>query len=385
MASQWYYQRNGEKSGPYSSGQLKALADAGQIAPVDLIWKNGMAGWVPAQNLKGLFGQPLRPVGAPESAPSQSPTNAPGTSSPQAAVVSAPTSSSQLPPVNMARSAIPVAPSLGDRFKAAAKLVAKHALRLKLTSVTLPAAYRDLGRHIYGSGDFREQFADLYAQIDAAGNRGGSGSIAQPAVAASSSMSGSGTPAIGAKVPKAVTDMYGRLGQTVYAVRGTDSGPPYLVTPIAESVSQIQLLDGEIAKLSAAGNGQRLTPKAMLIGTGVVGLAVMVILLLCGGASSSSEDARNVAMDPQKFAGQTIESELRMGGFMLGGHGGIGFEIPLGGYAFALESPDGSITQKVIKASNIAGKFGTIIVTYRVAAKIGPGEPIGTIVDARVK
>jgi hypothetical protein len=55
MSSQWYFARNGQKSGPFSSEQLKQYAAAGKLDPTDNVWKEGMAAWMPAGQLSGLF------------------------------------------------------------------------------------------------------------------------------------------------------------------------------------------------------------------------------------------------------------------------------------------------------------------------------------------
>jgi hypothetical protein len=55
MANQWYYSKNGDKRGPVTGAQLKALAEAGKLRPTDLVWKEGMPSWQPAGKVKGLF------------------------------------------------------------------------------------------------------------------------------------------------------------------------------------------------------------------------------------------------------------------------------------------------------------------------------------------
>jgi hypothetical protein len=52
---QWYYARNDQQFGPVSANELKVLADAGRLAPDDLLWREGMEQWATAINLKGLF------------------------------------------------------------------------------------------------------------------------------------------------------------------------------------------------------------------------------------------------------------------------------------------------------------------------------------------
>ncbi len=58
MSEQWFYSRGGAVVGPVSAVDLKLLASSGQIGPADLVWKEGMRDWVPAEQLKGLFDAP---------------------------------------------------------------------------------------------------------------------------------------------------------------------------------------------------------------------------------------------------------------------------------------------------------------------------------------
>jgi len=56
MADQWFYNRNGQKSGPVTLGDLRRLAANGGLSPEDQIWKEGMVSWSPASSVKALFG-----------------------------------------------------------------------------------------------------------------------------------------------------------------------------------------------------------------------------------------------------------------------------------------------------------------------------------------
>jgi hypothetical protein len=51
--------------------------------------------------------------------------------------------------------------SLAAKSKAAGQLAAKQAERAKLTQITLPNAYRPLGKHIHGAGSFRADFQNI--------------------------------------------------------------------------------------------------------------------------------------------------------------------------------------------------------------------------------
>ncbi len=53
--SEWYYAKNDQQIGPVSAAQLKQLAEAGELRPDALVWREGMEEWVEARNVKGLF------------------------------------------------------------------------------------------------------------------------------------------------------------------------------------------------------------------------------------------------------------------------------------------------------------------------------------------
>jgi hypothetical protein len=59
MSAQWYYTKNGQRIGPVTDAELKQLAASGTILPTDQIWKEGMATWTNAGNLKSLFNQSI--------------------------------------------------------------------------------------------------------------------------------------------------------------------------------------------------------------------------------------------------------------------------------------------------------------------------------------
>ena len=81
MSDEYYYSQAGQRCGPVPGEQLKLLAASGQVQPTDLIWKEGMSGWVPAAKVKGLFPAPPEPA-----RPSDPPTAPlPPNSQPQAA------------------------------------------------------------------------------------------------------------------------------------------------------------------------------------------------------------------------------------------------------------------------------------------------------------
>jgi hypothetical protein len=57
VEAKWYYARWGQQQGPVTSQQLHSLAQAGQLSPNDLVWKEGLPNWVEASRVRGLFGE----------------------------------------------------------------------------------------------------------------------------------------------------------------------------------------------------------------------------------------------------------------------------------------------------------------------------------------
>src|SRR5215210_3804494 len=72
--SQWFYGRDGAQHGPIAEAELRRLAEAGELRPHDLVWREGMAQWQPAQDVPGLFATvplgppPIPPAGQPPGA-----------------------------------------------------------------------------------------------------------------------------------------------------------------------------------------------------------------------------------------------------------------------------------------------------------------------------
>ena len=62
----WYYARGNKQMGPVSSAELKRLATAGEILPDDLVWREGLAEWTSARNVRGLFEDEGKPANAEE-------------------------------------------------------------------------------------------------------------------------------------------------------------------------------------------------------------------------------------------------------------------------------------------------------------------------------
>jgi hypothetical protein len=77
MADVWYYAQNGQQAGPVSASQLQQLARSGQIQATDLVWKEGLAQWVQAKAIKGLFPAQAEPVPVAQATPVPAPAERP--------------------------------------------------------------------------------------------------------------------------------------------------------------------------------------------------------------------------------------------------------------------------------------------------------------------
>jgi hypothetical protein len=51
----WWYTKNGERQGPVSSSQLRQLAQAGELLPTDMVFKEGGTEWKLATSVSNLF------------------------------------------------------------------------------------------------------------------------------------------------------------------------------------------------------------------------------------------------------------------------------------------------------------------------------------------
>src|SRR5581483_8936101 len=55
MAERYFYTHAATDHGPYSAGQMRAIANAGQILTTDLVWKEGTTQRVAASQIRNLY------------------------------------------------------------------------------------------------------------------------------------------------------------------------------------------------------------------------------------------------------------------------------------------------------------------------------------------
>jgi hypothetical protein len=67
--AEWYYAQNDEQLGPVTATALKEMAQQGRLRPEDLIWREGMQRWAPANKVRGLFSASEIDKRSPEAPP----------------------------------------------------------------------------------------------------------------------------------------------------------------------------------------------------------------------------------------------------------------------------------------------------------------------------
>ena len=70
---EWYYAAGNKQLGPVSSVELKRLAGDGALQPESLVWREGLAEWTAANNVRGLFDADAKPAAAAENSANPAP------------------------------------------------------------------------------------------------------------------------------------------------------------------------------------------------------------------------------------------------------------------------------------------------------------------------
>jgi antitoxin component YwqK of YwqJK toxin-antitoxin module len=290
MAEQWYIVHDQQKAGPFSPTQLRQLASSGQLVPTDHVWKEGMASWVSASKISGLF--------APRSTPAV-PTRPPVQQSTVPA--DSTTSSAKNTDPSLLERAKAGAADLASKAKAAAQLAARQAEKTKIVQITLPGAYQVLGKHLHSQGQLRAEFAKSFETIDAyvrqlqsvqAATAGrpsaqGVGEKAKAMAFATKEMAESKA------IQMRLSQAFAELGRMAFEKRAAQSGPDALIRPILSCHSRITDLDRQIGNLEAAYKGRWITPRRLAV-AGVVVLVLGAFLVVkrhlgSGGGAADSK------------------------------------------------------------------------------------------------
>jgi len=264
MATEWFYTREGKKTGPLSSSGLKALADSGKLLPTDLIWKEGMAKPRPAGEIPKLF--TVEGKGGDGSTPATTPSTAPET--------------------------------LLDKVKAGARTAAAKAEIASITNFTLPNAYAALGKQLWQSAEMRgvyprqsTEIEDVNGKIErlkaSAGERKPTSFADKAKAIALAAKELAEVKALELQLRQAFI----ALGKVAYESGLPQGVPPELVEPIRAGVSKLKQL-AEADSLTPTKPTRRLvTKRRVLIGAAAAGLIGLV------GIGNSQRTSRTQPID----------------------------------------------------------------------------------------
>ena len=62
---EWYYAKHGKQEGPVDLAGMQRGLQSGEIAPTDLVWREGMTDWLPAGEVRELSEAPVPPPPTP--------------------------------------------------------------------------------------------------------------------------------------------------------------------------------------------------------------------------------------------------------------------------------------------------------------------------------
>jgi len=260
MPSQWYYSRDGKDYGPVSSAELKSLAASRQLRKTDLLWREGMAEWKTAGQIPNLFPEEDAPAIVVSKEPAETDPFAPlkinfspaGKKGVKAKARASVAESLDSLKVDVATAGQKAASKVKSHARTAGKVAALSAERAKISTITLPIAYAELGEHCYRSRTHAEEFAELFTKLDAVSaeigaseqpTEAGGDTIAEKAKAWAEQgmkLAQSQAQRVQAKT------LFVQLGKACFNRFGSESGPEEVVTKIRASRDLLSKLDAEV-------------------------------------------------------------------------------------------------------------------------------------------
>ena len=178
---------------------------------------------------------------------------------------------------------------------AVSKMVAMQAEKTKLSSITLPAAYRALGkdclqqkRHLECASELTTQLRSVLDEIKqlseiTAGQNAPQSFTDKAKAAGKQALDVARTKQLGIKRDSLIAN----IGKAIYSTHADNSGPGELVGPIGLALARVSEIEAEIGQQSQIGKGTFVTPKRMLIAA-----AVAVVLVFAAVGSKDGGDAQ---------------------------------------------------------------------------------------------
>jgi hypothetical protein len=304
MASEWYLVQSDNVVGPFTSQQLRELALAGKLKRSDVVQKGDSGKPVPAEKVKNLFVDDKR-KDRPKQPPPALPKSAssPDQSRLEAQATSQPTANEPMPPpLPQAENTIepPLAPDatmpsrsrwqetlhgLFNKFKtyaglfavtakSAARLTAKQAELATVHNILLPKAFAALGKQVYSSNSFQDEFAEeiraldvLHSRVKELNSQVNSQPVEKTITEKARVLAASAKRRAEAQIHLLqISRLATTFGKTVYEKHGKDSGPSELTETIEQLLSRSTALAAEIDSLPKEHERRQPTPKHLAIG-----------------------------------------------------------------------------------------------------------------------
>ena len=185
--------------------------------------------------------------------------------------------------------------------KSAALLTAKQTERAKIQNVSLPQAFAALGKHVYSADSHREDFDDLFGELDAlyakveeletrVKSRPSGENMTDKAKAVAASAKDK---AEAQSQRPQIARVRMKLGKAAHEKHGNACGPEDLLEPIEQLLARREVLDAEIDELANESEGQLVTPKRVALG----GLFCVLAVIAAVGFSWLNSDDDNELSD----------------------------------------------------------------------------------------
>lgn len=303
MASEWYYTNGDSKKGPISSKELKSLVSSGEVRGETLVWKEGLAAWTRARNLKGLIEESADVNFDEWSSESESNPAAPDLPE-EIAPEPKPIRENVLPepdydPPQKVGKLAAIASSVLTAAKTAGRMAAKETERLRLENVVLPKLYWKLGNTALAVATQTGRASDTRIKLDRLQSELAtiksavpikSTTVGDKAKAAALAVANK---AQRTKLEMQINLLICRLGQEVFESNQILEGTPDLLNEIRNSVTRLSILKDD----SFLQKGAVFTKRRIGISAVVVVLLLSSLFLIWPGKTRRvpkySEVARN--------------------------------------------------------------------------------------------
>jgi hypothetical protein len=208
--------------------------------------------------------------------------------------------------------------SFGENASAAVKIMSLQAELTKLQNITIPFAFLALGREIANQRLGQELFPDLYEKLDSVKREITSLSetsdepVSQRSLTDRAKAAGQQMADIARKKQMELKreSILRNIGESVYNQQSELTIPEHLAKPISEAFQRKEFIKTEIQRLSEIGKGGFLTPKRILVSTGVL---FFFLLFSVGAKNQMERDANSSHSNISKTTSTNLGS--KEGGF----------------------------------------------------------------------